>query len=67
MAIERPVFQPTSRSVVVRSDEVGVSAVKVDATRRRVDCALSTVSDGMSVVAEELQRGYEVDSCGVAP
>ena len=49
-------FQPTSRSVVVRSDEVKVSVVTVDATRRRVDCDLSTVSDSMSVVAVEQQR-----------
>ena len=33
-----------------------MSAVTVDATRRQVDCALSTVSDSMLVVAEELQR-----------
>ena len=38
MAVARPVFQPTSRLVVVQSDEVGVSAMTVDATWRRVDC-----------------------------
>ena len=52
----RPVFQPTSQPVVVRSDEVGVSAVLVDVTRRRVDRTLSTVSDSVMVVTEELQR-----------
>ena len=57
MAVERPVFQPTSQPVVVRSDEVGVSAVAVDATQRRVDRTLSTVSDNMMAVTEELQRG----------
>ena len=57
----RPVFQTTPRSVVERADEVGVSAVVVDANRRGVDCTKSTVSDSMSVVAEEMQSG--VDGC----
>ena len=51
MAVMRPWFHRASRLVAVRSDGVGVSAVTVDATRRRVDCALSTSL--MSVVAEE--------------
>ena len=57
VAVARPVFQPTSQTVFVRSDEVGVSAVAVDASQRRVNRTLSTVSDSMLVVAEELQRG----------
>ena len=56
MAVARPVFQPTSQPVVLRSDEVGVSAVSVDATRRRVDWTLSTVSDSVMVVTDELQQ-----------
>ena len=55
MAVARPVFQPTSQPVILRSDEVGVSAVSVDATRRRVDRTVSTVSDSVMVVTEELQ------------
>ena len=43
------------RPVVVRSDEVRVFAVSVDATRRRVDRTVSTVSDSVLVVTEELQ------------
>ena len=58
MAVTRPVFQPTPRSVVKSFDEVGVSAVVVDATRSGVDCI---VSDSMSVVTEEMQSG--VDGC----
>ena len=60
-AVTRPMFQPTPQSVVERSDEVGVSAVVVDATRRGVDCTKSTVSDSMSVVAEEMQNS--MDGC----
>ena len=56
MAVVRPVFQPTSQPVVLRSDEVRVSAVSVDATRRRVDRTMSTVSDSVPVVTEGLQR-----------
>ena len=52
----RPVFQPTPQPVVLRSDEVRVSAVSVYATQRRVDRTLSTVSDSVIVVTEELQR-----------
>ena len=33
-ASSRPVLQPTSQPVVLRSDEVGVSAMSVDATQR---------------------------------
>ena len=51
----RPVFQPTSQPVVLRSDEVRVSAVLVNATRRRVDRTLSTIFDSVMVVTEELQ------------
>ena len=51
-----PVFQPTTQLVVLRSDEVGVSAVSVDATQRRVDRTVSTVSDSGLVVTEELKR-----------
>ena len=37
MAMVRPVLQPTSQPIVLRSNEVGVSAMSVHATRRRVD------------------------------
>ena len=69
MAVTRPVFQPTPRSVVERSDEVGVSAVVVDATRRAVDCTKSTISDSTYVVAEEMQNGMDgcVDFAGGVP
>ena len=60
-AVTRPVSQLTPRSVVECSDEVGVSAVVVDATRRWVDCTESTVSDSMSVVAEEMKN--VMDGC----
>ena len=40
---------------------MGVSAMVVDATRRGVYCTKSTVSDSMSVVAEEMQNG--MDGC----
>ena len=61
VAVAWPVFQPTTQSVVVRSDEVGVSAVMVDVTQRQVDCALSTVSDcalveGVTFPSEEEER-----------
>ena len=56
MVVVRPVFQPMSQPVVVRSDEVRVSAVSVDVTRRRVDRTMSTVSDSVMVVTEELQH-----------
>ena len=56
VATVRPVFQPTSQPVVVRSDEVRVSAVSVNAGRRRVVRILSTVSDSVMMVTEELQR-----------
>ena len=52
----RPVYQPTSQPVAVRSDEVGVSAVSFNATRRRVDRTVSTISNSVMVVTEELQR-----------
>ena len=61
LPVTRLVFQPTPQSEVERSDEVGVSVVVVDATRRRMDCTKSTVSDSISVVAEEMQSG--VDGC----
>ena len=38
---------PTPQSVVECSDEVRVSAVVVDVTRRGVDCTTFTVSDSM--------------------
>ena len=37
MTVVRPVFRPTYQPVVLQSDEVSVSAVSVDVTRRRVD------------------------------
>ena len=52
-AVTRPVFQPKPRSVIERSDEVGVYAVVVEATGRWVDCTGSTVSDKMLVVPED--------------
>ena len=62
----RPVFQPTPRSVVELSDEVGVYAIVVDATRRGVDCTKSTISDSMYVVVEEMRNGMDgyVDFAG---
>ena len=48
VAVVQPMFPPTSQPVVVRPDEVMVSAVTVDETRRPVDGALSAVSDSMT-------------------
>ena len=47
--------QPTSQPVLVRPEAVGVSAVSVDATLRRRDRIISTVSDSVIVVTEGLQ------------
>ena len=44
-----PVLQPTLQSVGLQSSEVRVSTVSLDATRRRVDGTVSTVSDGIEV------------------
>ena len=44
-----PVLLPTLQSVGLQSGEVRVSTVLVDATRRRVDGTVSTVSDGVEV------------------
>ena len=44
MAVERPVLYLPSRSAVVRYDEVGVPAITVDVTWRRMEGALSTGS-----------------------
>ena len=52
MAGEWPVFHPTFRSVAVRSEDVEVTAMLVDAARGQVDCALPTDSDRVSVVVE---------------
>ena len=52
----RQVFQPTSQPVLVRLEAVRVSAVSVNATRRWRDRILSTVSESVMVVTEELQR-----------
>ena len=56
MAVEWPVFHPTSRSVAVQSDDVEVPAMSLDAARCQVDCALPTGSDRVSVVVEELRQ-----------
>ena len=48
VAMERPVVQPTSQLV-------GVSAMSVDVTWRRRDRILSTFSDRVMVVMEDLQ------------
>ena len=45
-----------SQPVLVRPEAVGVSAISVNATRRRRDRILSTVSDSVMVVTEKLQR-----------
>ena len=58
VATARPVVQPTSQSVLMRPESVGMSAVSVDAILRRRDWILSTVSDSVMVVTEELQRDY---------
>ena len=58
----RPVVQSTSQPVLVRSKTIWVSAVSVDATLRRKDRILSTVSDSVMVVTEELQRDYWIRS-----
>ena len=47
--------QPTSQPVLVSPEAVVVSAVSVDVTLRRRDQILSTVSDSVMVVTEELQ------------
>ena len=44
-----PVLQPTLQSVGLQSGEVRVSTVSVNATRRRVDGTVSTVSDGVKI------------------
>ena len=50
-----PIAQPTSQSVLMRSETVGVSAVLVDATLRWSDRSLSSVSDSVMLVAEGFQ------------
>ena len=47
--------QPTSQSVLMRPETVGVSAVLVDATLRRSDRILSFVSDSVMLVAGGFQ------------
>ena len=44
-----PMLQPTLQSVGLQSSEVRVSTLSVDATRRRVDGTVSTVSDGVEI------------------
>ena len=56
VATARPVVQPTSQLVLMRPEAVGVSVVSVDTTWRWRDRILSTVSDSVIVVTEELQR-----------
>ena len=55
MAVERPVLHLPSRSAVVLYD--GVPAMAVDVTRRRVEGALSTGSECVSMVVEQLRQG----------
>ena len=50
-----PVVQPTSQPVLVRLEAVEVSAVSVDATLRRRDRILSTISDSVMMVTEEFR------------
>ena len=57
MAVEWPVLLLPSCSEVVRYDEVAVPAMEVDATRRRVEGALSTGSECVSMVVEQLLQG----------
>ena len=49
IAGEWPVIHPTSRSVAVRSEDVEVTAMSVDAALGQADCALPTDSDTRSV------------------
>ena len=42
-------LQPTLQSVELQSGEVRVSTVSVNATQRRVDGTVSTISDGVEV------------------
>ena len=58
VATARPVVQPKSQPVVASPETVGVYVVSVDATLRWRDRILSTVSDSVMVVTEELQRDY---------
>ena len=50
-----PMAQPTSQPVLMRPETVEVSAVLVDATLRRRDRILPSVSDSVMVVAEGFQ------------
>ena len=49
-------FHSMSHSVAVRSEDVEVTAMPVDAARGQLDCALPTDSDRVSVVVEELRH-----------
>ena len=67
-AMALPVLEPagsrsTLRSVGLQSGEVRVSAVSVDATRKRVDQPVSTISDSVDVDSSGvLQRDGQAQS-----
>ena len=50
-----PMPQPTSQPVLVRPEAVGVSVVSVDATLRRRDQIMCSISDSVMVVTEGFQ------------
>ena len=55
VAMAWPKAQPTSQPVLMRPEVVGVSAVLVDATLRRIDQILSSVTDSVMAIAERFQ------------
>ena len=78
VAMAWPMAHPSSQQVLVQPEVVGVSAVSVDATLRRIYRILSSVSDSVMVVTEGFQpddwtrsgsglplsEGSVVDECG---